>query len=149
MRKHGKILITSASVLILLGLASFILINRNFSKIDNKSNKVKELTQILKKEDIKDKKAKVVFQKMHEMANTKIVAEDGLVWGEIQPTEEEVNALMEDVSNSNYEDKEKLLEILNRWKSGDFSNCVEDHNFLWKKLGGQVGKASSLRVGVK
>lgn len=146
MRKRGKILIASALILVLIGLSSFILINKNFSKIDNKSNKVKELTQIFKKETIKDKKAKVVFQKMHEMANTKIVAEDGMIWGEIQPTEEEVKVLIEDVSNSNYEDKEKLLEILNRWKSNDFSKCVEEHNFLWKKLGGEVGKASSLRA---
>lgn len=144
MKKYAKILV-AVSLMLLVGTGSFIWVNGNFNNIINKSSEKKELSQIFKKEEIKDKKAKIVFQKMHEMANTKIVAVDGLVWGEMEPTEESVNELIKEVSSSNYEDKEQLLQILNRWKNGDFSNCVDDHNFLWKKLGGQVGKASKLR----
>jgi hypothetical protein len=149
LRRYVKAIIVSVIVVILSGIGSYVLANRNFNKVANESSKIKELTQILKKDDIKDKDTRETFKKMHEMANTKIVAEDGLIWGEIQPTEEEVSSLIQKVTNSNYEDKDKLLEILNRWKSGDFSNCVDEHNFMWKKLGGQVGKASKLREGVK
>lgn len=149
MRRYGKVIIASVIAVILSGIGSYVLANKNFNKVANESSKIKELTQILKKDDIKDKDTRETFKEMHEMANTKIVAEDGLIWGEIQPTEEEINSLIKKVTNSNYEDKDKLLEILNRWKSGDFSKCVDDHNFLWKKLGGQVGKASKLRAGVK
>lgn len=147
--KYGKSIIIITIAVILVGTGSFVFVNRNFDKISNKSNKSKELAQIFKKEEIKDKDTREVFKKMHEMANTKIIAQDGLIWGEVQPTEEEVNALIQKVSASSYEDKEQLLQILNKWKTGDFSNCVEEHNFLWKKLGGQVGKASALRNGVK
>lgn len=149
MKKYAKVFVTTLIVLILTGIGSFMWANGKLNNIFDKSNEKKEITQIFKKEEIKDKKAKVVFQKMHEMANTKIVAVDGLVWGEMEPTEESVNALIQEVSSSNYENKEQLLQILSRWKNGDFSNCVDDHNFLWKKLGGQVGKASKLKAEAK
>lgn len=88
-----------------------------------------------------------IYDTMHKMANTKIEAVDGEVWGEIQITVERCDILIDKVNQSNLksEEKNRLLEILNRWKNGDFSNCVEEHNYVWKKLGGTVGRAKSLK----
>ena len=88
-----------------------------------------------------------IYDKMHRMANTKIEAVDGEVWGEIEITVELCDRLINKIKDSNLKalEKNKLVEILNRWKNVDFSNCVEEHNYVWSKLGGTVGKAKSLR----
>lgn len=88
-----------------------------------------------------------IYDTMHRMANTKIEAVDGEVWGEVEITVELCDRLIDKIKESNLKalEKNKLIEILNRWKNGDFSNCVEEHNYVWSKLGGTVGKAKSLR----
>ncbi|MBB6713117.1 DUF6241 domain-containing protein [Clostridium gasigenes] len=86
-----------------------------------------------------------VYIRMHGMINTKINAEDGNTWGMIEITNEDCNKLIEVVNTNNYEDKEKLLAFLNSWKNKDFSNGVEQHNYIWEKLGGVEGKAISLK----
>lgn len=84
-----------------------------------------------------------IYKEMHKMANTKIVADQ--VWGEIDIIEERVNALISEISQSSYDDKDKLIHILENWKSGNFSDAVEEHNYLWEWLGGTVGKAYKLK----
>ena len=86
-----------------------------------------------------------VYIRMHGMINTKINAADGNTWGMIEITTEDCNKLIEVVNTNNYEDKEKLLGFLNSWKNKDFSNGVEQHNYIWEKLGGVEGKAISLK----
>ncbi|MGL5353992.1 MAG: DUF6241 domain-containing protein [Clostridium sp.] len=86
-----------------------------------------------------------VYIKMHGMINTKIKAEDGNVWGEIPITTEDCDKLIEIINTNKYEDSEKLLAFLNNWKNSNFSNGVEEHNYLWQKLGGVEGKAISLK----
>ena len=86
-----------------------------------------------------------VYIRMHGMINTKINAADGNTWGMIEITNEDCNKLIEVVNTNNYEDKEKLLAFLNSWKNKDFSNGVEQHNYIWEKLGGVEGKAISLK----
>jgi hypothetical protein len=84
-----------------------------------------------------------IYQIMHEMANTKVVAD--VTYATMDITPDRVNALIKAVNQTNWEDKSRLLEILNRWKTGDFSQGVEDHNYVWTKLGGEVGKATALK----
>lgn len=85
-----------------------------------------------------------VWEEMHQMANTKIKADE--IWGEIEITEDRVNALIIEVLSSKYPDKKRLLTILYNWKKQEFSNAVEEHNYLWRKLGGTIGKAYELRI---
>jgi len=129
----------------LSGVVGFAAVNKGIKA----NEQVTKVTQIFEKEEIKDEKRLELYKKIHEMANTKIKAEDGLIWGEDEPTVEKIDVIIEEISRTNYEDKDKLISILNRWKNGDFSNCVEEHNYVWKKLDGQVGKASSLRENSK
>jgi hypothetical protein len=97
----------------------------------------------IKLEDIDTREE--IYVMMHEMANTKIIAVDGMIWG-LQPmTKNRIVALQKAAKDLGIED-ERIYEILDRWKNQDFSQCVDDHNYVWKKyLNGEVGKAKALR----
>jgi hypothetical protein len=91
----------------------------------------------------------VIIEHMHKMANARIIAVDGEVWGEEPMDPEVINGLLlaakayeHDPSNTWAPD---AIEILERWKTGDFSKCVEDHNYVWGLLDGTVGEAACLR----
>lgn len=84
-----------------------------------------------------------IYEIMHKMANTKIEAD--AIWGKMEITADKLDSLIKVVEKQNWSDKDKLLTILNRWKSGNFSKCVDEHNYLWGKLGGTMGKAQRLK----
>lgn len=92
---------------------------------------------------------KDIYRSMHHMINTKIIAIDNKIWGEREVTPEYCEELIETLKESDYEDKETLILFLNNWKNGNFKNGVEEHNYLWSKLGGDVGKAIALREEIK
>ncbi|HZK53637.1 MAG TPA: DUF6241 domain-containing protein [Desulfosporosinus sp.] len=87
-----------------------------------------------------------IYTEMHKMINTKIVAEDGEVWGEILITIEKCYKVIKDVNETDYVDKDILLQYLANWKAGDFTHAVAEHNYLWGALDGTVGRAKSLRT---
>jgi hypothetical protein len=94
--------------------------------------------------EISDKDA--VLSTMHQMANTKIIAEDGLIWGLKAMTKERVENMKDGLKKTELDSDTKLVEMLDRWAKQDFSNCVEDHNYIWDHyLHGTVGKAVKLR----
>lgn len=84
-----------------------------------------------------------VLEEMHKMINSKVVAD--FVWGEVPITEEGVDKLITEVSATTFPDRDKLLTILENWKLNDFTNAVNDHNYIWEQLGGSIGKATALR----
>lgn len=87
---------------------------------------------------------KDVYNMMHEMANGKIIARDGKIWG-IQPmTQDRIEACRNALLRIDPDHKE-LFEILDSWESKDYSNCVDQHNYIWALLGGTVGEAVRLR----
>lgn len=91
-----------------------------------------------------------ILNAIHSMANTLIVPVDGQIWGKEPITKDKISQLISIVDNSSSSHKEELLSILNKWNSGDFSTAVEDHNKVWKLLGGTVGKAANVNEeGVK
>ncbi len=106
--------------------------------------KVVEIKQNVSTEGISDEEL-VVYNTMHKMINTKIVAEDGKIWGEELITTDRCNQLITEVTNSGYPDKGTLLQFLTRWKDKDFVSGVNEHNYLWNGLNGTIGKAKSLR----
>ncbi|MGV8983601.1 DUF6241 domain-containing protein [Clostridium sp.] len=88
---------------------------------------------------------KRVYIKMHEMINTKIVAIDGLTYGEQNITSTVCNEVLQIIKDNNFSDGATLTTYLNSWKKKDFSNAVAQHNYIWNKLGGGDGKAIALR----
>ncbi|WP_313428679.1 DUF6241 domain-containing protein [Siminovitchia terrae] len=80
-----------------------------------------------------------VIDVMHKMTHQKVRAEQK--WGAIPMIPETIHDVYEIVSTSNFDRKEDLLDILERWKNEDFSKADEDHNYIWTYQGGTVGQA--------
>ncbi|MFD2615741.1 MULTISPECIES: DUF6241 domain-containing protein [Terrilactibacillus] len=80
-----------------------------------------------------------VLEIMHEMTHQKVKADEK--WGAVQMTPEHIQTLLELVAKNNFENKDELSSILNKWKKKNFSTVDQDHNDLWSLQGGNVGKA--------
>lgn len=83
-----------------------------------------------------------IYITLHRMTNTKIIAEDNKIIGEIEITPKKIKDVREIVQKSTFTDKNYLLEVLDRWEKGNFNQVVEEHNYFWDKLDGNEGKAS-------
>ena len=77
---------------------------------------------------------------VHHMANTIIIADDGQIWGQNEITREAVTQMVNELKGQD----DYLSDELKKWLELDFSNGVEVHNYVWNKLGGNVGKAKAL-----
>lgn len=76
------------------------------------------------------------------------MAEDGKYWGNIPINDKNVNEAMKIFIDTTFlpkEEKEIPLNVLQAWKEGDYSNGVQAHNYVWKKLNGNVGRAKELK----
>ena len=85
-----------------------------------------------------------IESRLHEMTHQKVIADER--WGYIQMTPENIEAAIKLVQDSkdNLQHYDYYIQVLNKWKSGDFSNCVDVHNQIWEWQGGQLGKATRL-----
>ena len=83
-----------------------------------------------------------VISTMHEMTHQKVRADEK--WGAVQMTAERIDMLYNIVKYSTYGNKDTLLEILSKWKAGDFRTADEDHNALWRLQDGTIGKATGI-----
>ncbi|MBU3155527.1 DUF6241 domain-containing protein [Clostridium estertheticum] len=155
---HGRWIVVGSIllVIVIIGTGGFYISQHKLNKQD--TPKIVQAVQIKRQletkpvvikqshntQNISDKEL-VLYNTMHKMINTKIVAEDGKIWGEIEITDVKCDQLINDVSKSGYPDKVVLLEFLTRWENKDFKSGVEEHNYLWDGLNGTIGKAKSLR----
>lgn len=78
---------------------------------------------------------------MHQMSNGLIKAKDGQIWGVIAMTKNKVSELTKIINDNNYIHRYDLLQILEKWKEGDFTQIVDNHNTLWRYLNGNIGEA--------
>ncbi|MGH0564438.1 PRK06770 family protein [Bacillus cereus] len=83
-----------------------------------------------------------VIKAMHHMTHQKVVATQK--WGTIPMSKENAEKIRDIINNSNFEKKEELLAIAERWINRDFSKIVEDHNYFWTTQEGNVGKATGV-----
>lgn len=148
-RLNGKRLavVCSIVVLIVAGVGGYIITKH---KIDEQNNAkyeelVKNPEKIASDNSIRVRPEDEVYDEMHKMANTKIIAKDGEIWGKEDITPSLCNKLIVEVTKSNYYDKQVLLNMLNRWVKGDFHDAVAEHNYLWDALSGTVGEAIKLK----
>ncbi|MGD2276366.1 PRK06770 family protein [Bacillus wiedmannii] len=79
-----------------------------------------------------------VISTMHKMVHQKVKSSEK--WGFVEMTNKEISFYIENSTGFQY--KMKLFSIINRWEKGDFSQTVEEHNFLWSLQGGDTGKAT-------
>ncbi|MEH7306439.1 DUF6241 domain-containing protein [Neobacillus drentensis] len=80
-----------------------------------------------------------VIEVMHKMTHQKVKAKEK--WGAIPMIPDTINQVYNIVENSEFEQKDDLLAILDKWKKGIFSKVDDDHNYFWTYQGGTVGKA--------
>lgn len=83
-----------------------------------------------------------VIKAMHHMTHQKIVAEQK--WGTIPMSKKNAEKVRDILKNSNFEKKEELLAIAERWVNRDFSKIVEDHNYFWDTQEGNIGRATGV-----
>lgn len=82
---------------------------------------------------------------IHKMANSIINPTDGLKYGQIEITPQNIDIAIEGLKYvSEMEGHSHIHDELIKWKNGDFSNGVELHNYVWDLLDGTIGKAKSL-----
>ncbi|RHW31174.1 hypothetical protein D1B31_22570 [Neobacillus notoginsengisoli] len=81
---------------------------------------------------------------IHFMSHQKVKADEK--WGSLQLTEERVDQLIGIIENKRgqYVHAELYLDILYRWKEGDFTQANEDHNAIWDLKGGTIGRATGI-----
>jgi hypothetical protein len=80
-----------------------------------------------------------VIEVMHKMTHQKVKAKEK--WGATPMIPETINQVYNIVENSEFEQKDDLLAILDKWKKGIFSEVDDDHNYFWTYQGGTIGKA--------
>jgi flagellar basal body-associated protein FliL len=85
-----------------------------------------------------------IVELIHLMSNSLIQAGDNQVWGTEEVNKANIEKVLDllDQIPVNTRTK-KLREIVVMWKQGDFSQIVDDHNYVWELLGGNVGWATS------
>ncbi|WP_249659759.1 DUF6241 domain-containing protein [Lysinibacillus fusiformis] len=81
----------------------------------------------------------LVEEVLQQMSHQKIIADEKE--SSIMITPERIDTLLQMVEENkdNYEYSEQYLDVLNRWKLGDFSSVDQDHNDLWFLQGSKQG----------
>lgn len=140
--------------MVVIGISSFIFYKESDSgNLKAKSNisEIKKIDKEISKENSEEIKEtdyypiENIYDILHRMSNTKIIAEDNQIWGKIEITFDSISSIKNLIEKVNYEDRKYMLEVLTRWENNNFSNAVEEHNYFWKKLGGTIGKATGLK----
>ncbi|MEN8079208.1 DUF6241 domain-containing protein [Clostridioides difficile] len=136
------VLIISLSTILVLWSNGYEIVNFAFNKVNEitEEKDVEEKPQVVEETVATPVDLNEIYDKVHLMANTIIVAEDGEIWGTYQITKDDLSNVKNQVlGNDDY-----LYNELSKWLELDFSNAVEVHNYVWEKLGGTVGKAEKL-----
>lgn len=136
------VLIISLSTILVLWSNGYEIVNFAFNKVNEitEEKNAEEKPQVGEEIVATPVDLNEIYDKVHLMANTIIVAEDGEIWGTYQITKDDLSNIKNQVlGNDDY-----LYNELSKWLELDFSNAVEVHNYVWEKLGGTVGKAEKL-----
>jgi hypothetical protein len=81
-------------------------------------------------------------QYIHAMSHQKVRAEEK--WSFFKITDERIEFLLSQLEINNYKHETTYNEILTRWRNGNFSEAVSDHNAVWRLQDGNVGIATDL-----
>ena len=138
------VLIISLSTILVLWSNGYEIVNFAFNKVSeiNENKKLAKENEVTENENIAVVPMDLTqcYQKVHHMANTIIIADDGQVWGQSEITSGAVTQMINELKGQD----DYLSDELKKWLELDFSNGVEVHNYVWNKLGGNVGKAKAL-----
>ena len=138
------VLIISLSTILVLWSNGYEIVNFAFNKV----SEINENKKLAKENEVTENSNSAVshmdltqcYDIVHHMANTIIIADDGQIWGQNEITREAVTQMVNELKGQD----DYLSDELKKWLELDFSNGVEVHNYVWNKLGGNVGKAKAL-----
>ena len=138
------VLILSLSTVAILWANGYEIVNFALNKVSESNNELESAEESIgnTEENIATEVVDIntIYDMIHRMANTIIIAEDGNIWGKDEITEDNIDKVLYQLNGRD----EYLDTELKKWKGLDFSNGVEVHNYVWTKLGGTIGKAKSL-----
>lgn len=135
---------------LLTGCSKEEISNEDFNKVVVEIMEHPEYLEKYEKEiEIESRSNYAMAEAIHEMANTLIVAEDGKIRGKHKITQEYCNYLILECMICQYKNKDEFISILVRFRKGDYSNAVRDHNYVWGLLDGEVGLAVRLNSKTK
>ena len=138
--KLVKLIVIVNSVLLIAVIGFFIynFFNKNFGPVNEAA---KETLSEIKTIESKEEQKQIVkdYDFVHQMSNNLIVASDGIIWGNQDVTLENIDLGIKMLKNDSY-----IVEELNKWKKGEFKNSAEVHNYCWRILEGNIGKAKGL-----
>lgn len=63
-----------------------------------------------------------------------------------QFSKDNINWLIVEISTRDIKHKDKLLKMLRNWKDGDFSNAIDEHNYLWNYIKDDYGIADAINT---
>ncbi len=135
MKKNIRNITLALSIIMIVGISSYtISLKLLTTSVSNTKNEVK-ISCATNGNNVGDTRYEIAAS-MHLMANGLIVAEDNAKNG--------VKSMSMDELNTTYNliqtlpagpEKTNFMNIINRWKSCDFSQIVSDHNTVWRILG--------------
>ncbi|WP_223700437.1 DUF6241 domain-containing protein [Sutcliffiella deserti] len=79
---------------------------------------------------------------IHWMSHQKVKADEK--WTHYKLTPERVEWLLAEVKVRDYNHEDIYLEILSKWKKGNFDRADQDHNRIWSLQKGTIGKATGV-----
>lgn len=139
-KKLSKLIVIINIILIVpvIGILSYNFFNKNLGEVNAAAKEtIAEIETVENKEEqeqlVKD------YDFVHQMSNNLIVASDGMVWGNKDVTLKNIDLGIEMLSNDQY-----IVDELAKWKEGDFDNAAEVHNYCWRILEGNIGKAKGV-----
>lgn len=135
--KLGKIIVV-INLILLIPVAGILSYQFTYKELGKTNKAAKEtLSTIETIESVKEKEQLVRdYDFVHQMSNNLIVAEDGKIRGYQEVTLENVELAIKMLEKDPF-----IVEELNKWKAGNFENVVEVHNYCWRILDGNEGKA--------
>ncbi|WP_025116323.1 DUF6241 domain-containing protein [Lysinibacillus fusiformis] len=81
----------------------------------------------------------LVEEVLQQMSHQKIIADEKESSIMITPERIDILLQMVEENKDEYERSEQYLDVLNRWKLGDFSSVEQDHNDMWYLQGSKQG----------
>lgn len=111
--------------------------------IEGSVNSSRETIYLKEKDLVKPNGNNESIKLIHSLANTLVIAEYKWQCGEVTPKTIDLALKGVEEIKDDY-DRMHLRNSLRKWKSGDFSNAVYVHNYVWEMLDGSVGKAEEL-----
>ncbi|NMM65262.1 hypothetical protein HBE96_22010 [Clostridium sp. P21] len=135
MKKNVRNIILGLAITMLVGISSYtislVLLTTSTS---HTKNEVK-ISCATNGNNVGDTRYEIAAS-MHLMANGLIVAEDNAKNGVKSMSMDQLNATYNLIKTlPDGSEKTNFMDIINRWKSCDFSQIVSDHNTVWKILG--------------